>query len=225
MIVARVVLPRPGGPYRRTWSAASPLPRAAWSSTDRFALTSRWPMYSSSVRGRRVPSMTRSPSSSRSAERMRERSSAIGRESSTPATHFARMFDVARSPTTATRHSGLGCRACASPAAPNTACAPSIDLVRHEGEGPIALATPGRAQPAAGQVPRADHGHAQARAASSGRRSARTAATRSRPTRRPSRSAGSSGCSTARSRRSAACRCATTSRARASTRRPARCAT
>ena len=29
MIVASVVLPRPGGPYRRTWSAASPLPRAA----------------------------------------------------------------------------------------------------------------------------------------------------------------------------------------------------
>ena len=29
MIVASVVLPRPGGPYSRTWSAASPLPRAA----------------------------------------------------------------------------------------------------------------------------------------------------------------------------------------------------
>ena len=29
MIVASVVLPRPGGPYRRTWSAASSLPRAA----------------------------------------------------------------------------------------------------------------------------------------------------------------------------------------------------
>ena len=30
---------------------------------------------------------------------------------------------------------------CASPAAPNTASAPWIDLVRHEGEGPIALTT------------------------------------------------------------------------------------
>ena len=124
MIVARVVLPRPGGPYRRTWSAASPLPLAAWSSTDRLALTSRCPMYSSRVRGRRVPSMTTSPSSSRSAERMRERSSAIRPESSMARARFARMFDTCGSPTT---RLGIPARmrGCGSPDAPNTAFVPS----------------------------------------------------------------------------------------------------
>src|SRR3972149_3456834 len=67
MIVAGGVLPRPGGRYRRTWSAASSLALAAWSSTPRLALTSRWPMYSSSERGRREPSMATSAGASASA--------------------------------------------------------------------------------------------------------------------------------------------------------------
>src|SRR4051812_36539561 len=82
MIVASVVLPRPGGPYRRTWSAASPLPLAAWSRTARFDLTSRWPMYSPRVRGRSELSTTTS-ASWRSAARIREASS-IAAESTKP---------------------------------------------------------------------------------------------------------------------------------------------
>ena len=109
-------------------------------------MTSRWPMYSSSVRGRRVPSTTRSASSPRSADRMRERSSAIGAESSMPDDHFARLFYIVgsaapeRSPTTRlglrrydaamrlSRRSEYGLRAL-------------TDLVRHSDDGPIALAT------------------------------------------------------------------------------------
>ena len=82
MIVASVVLPRPGGPYSRTWSAASPLPFAAWSRTSRLALTSRWPMYSSSVRGRSDPSTATSPGSEAPAARRLRPSSVIGAESS-----------------------------------------------------------------------------------------------------------------------------------------------
>jgi len=90
-IVASVVLPRPGGPYRRMWSAASFLPRAAASSTDRLALTSRCPTYSSSVRGRRVVSTATSASSTRSAARTRDTSSVIGRIYHA-GPRFARMF-------------------------------------------------------------------------------------------------------------------------------------
>ncbi len=79
MIVASVVLPRPGGPYSRTWSAASPLPFAARSSTSRLAFTSRWPMYSSRVRGRREPSTTSSPRSPAPAARRLRASSVIAR--------------------------------------------------------------------------------------------------------------------------------------------------
>ena len=228
MIVASVVLPRPGGPYRRMWSAASPLPFAACRSTERLALTSRWPMYSSSVRGRRVPSTTRSPSSPGSADRMRERSSAIGRS-------LAQHTDVSHACSTrtdrasakyhyATRASGVGC--CDAPVPPLRIRPPRADRPRPPQRRRADRARHARrTQPPPGQVPRADHGHAQARRASSARRSAPTAATRSRPTRRRSRWAGSSGCWTAPWRRSPASRCATTSRAPARTRRPARCAT
>ena len=78
MIEASVVLPSPGGPYRRTWSAASPLAFAAVSRIERFALTSRCPMYSSRLRGRSELSTTTS-ASCRSAARMRETSSVIAR--------------------------------------------------------------------------------------------------------------------------------------------------
>src|SRR4051794_24559371 len=78
-MVASVVLPSPGGPYSRTWSAASPLALAAWRRTARLALTSRWPMYSSSVRGRREPSTASSPVSVAPAARRLRASSVIGR--------------------------------------------------------------------------------------------------------------------------------------------------
>ena len=163
MIVARVVLPRPGGPYRRTWSAASPLPRAAVSSTDRFALTSRWPMYSSSVRGRRVPSMMRSPSASGSADRMRERSSVTrGVYHATRRVSHGCSHRLGRKSHYRSRDSGVGCRDATVPplgVRPSRARRPRPA----RGRGPDPPRDPGRTQPPAGQVPRADHGHAQAR--------------------------------------------------------------
>ena len=65
---------------------------AAWSRTERLALTSAWPMYSPSVLGRSEPSMTGSVSSSRSADRMRLTSSTIARDGSTGSGAFVRMF-------------------------------------------------------------------------------------------------------------------------------------
>ena len=49
---ASVVLPRPGGPCRSTWSSGSPRILAAFMNTLRFSLTFCWPMYSLSVLGR-----------------------------------------------------------------------------------------------------------------------------------------------------------------------------
>ena len=46
MIVASVVLPRPGGPYNNTWSNASPLVFAASIYTFKFSLTLSCPIYS-----------------------------------------------------------------------------------------------------------------------------------------------------------------------------------
>ena len=53
---ARLVLPRPGGPTRRTWSSASPLPFAASSAIASCSFTRAWPTNSSSRRGRRLRS-------------------------------------------------------------------------------------------------------------------------------------------------------------------------
>ena len=55
-MLASVVLPRPGGPYSRTWSAASPRWRAASSRMARLSLTWVWPMYSARLWGRRLVS-------------------------------------------------------------------------------------------------------------------------------------------------------------------------
>src|SRR5262249_28435478 len=60
---ARVVLPSPGGPVKRTWSSGSPRPRAAARKTARFSRTFVWPMYSESVCGRSLGSTATSSSS------------------------------------------------------------------------------------------------------------------------------------------------------------------
>ena len=60
MMVESVVLPRPGGPYSSTWSRFSPRIRAASMYTRRFSLALSWPMYSSSVLGRRENSVSAS---------------------------------------------------------------------------------------------------------------------------------------------------------------------
>ena len=54
MMLASVVLPRPGGPEKRTWSSASFRLRAPWMKTWRLSLTCCWPTYSSHRVGRRV---------------------------------------------------------------------------------------------------------------------------------------------------------------------------
>ena len=41
MIIARVVLPRPGGPESSTWSGALPRPRAASSTNESWSRTTR----------------------------------------------------------------------------------------------------------------------------------------------------------------------------------------
>src|SRR4051812_29331687 len=51
-IWASVVLPRPGGPTKRTWSRASPRVFAASMKTCRFLRAARWPMNSDSTSGR-----------------------------------------------------------------------------------------------------------------------------------------------------------------------------
>src|SRR5215470_14824452 len=62
MMLASVVLPKPGGPVSSTWSSASRRLRAAFMYTRRFSLTWRWPMYSSIRVGRSVRSNWRSSS-------------------------------------------------------------------------------------------------------------------------------------------------------------------
>ena len=59
---ASVVLPSPGGPYRRTWSTGSSRFCAASMRIARFSLTRSWPANSSSRRGRTVDSSARSSS-------------------------------------------------------------------------------------------------------------------------------------------------------------------
>ena len=76
------------------------------------------------------------------------------------------------------------------------------DLVRHSERRPDRAGHAGGPQSAAGQVPRADHGDAQARRDRPDDARARTAGTRSPRIRRRSRWDGSSGCSTGRWRRS-----------------------
>ena len=60
MIIAIVVLPRPGGPDISTWSGVRPRATAASSISDSCSRTRSWPMSSSRVRGRRAASNARS---------------------------------------------------------------------------------------------------------------------------------------------------------------------
>src|ERR1043165_5737845 len=62
MMLASVVLPKPGGPVSSTWSNASRRLRAAFMYTRRFSLTWRCPMYSSIRVGRSFRSSCRSSS-------------------------------------------------------------------------------------------------------------------------------------------------------------------
>ena len=55
-IPARVVLPRPGGPWSSTWSSASPRLFAAWTNTRRFSRAACCPMNSSRLFGRSAAS-------------------------------------------------------------------------------------------------------------------------------------------------------------------------
>src|SRR5712671_5526237 len=63
MMVASVVLPRPGGPYSSTWSSDSPRDFAASIATERFSFTFPWPMNSCNRRGRSFNSKLASSSS------------------------------------------------------------------------------------------------------------------------------------------------------------------
>src|SRR5580700_3884445 len=76
MMVARVVLPSPGGPYSKTWSKASPRERVASMATARFSLTLAWAMNSARRCGRSFSSKEES-SSTGAAETMRSRSCGI----------------------------------------------------------------------------------------------------------------------------------------------------
>ncbi len=65
MIIASVVLPRPGGPDSRTWSGARSRARAASSTRDSCSRTRSWPMTSARLVGRSAASTARSsPSAS-----------------------------------------------------------------------------------------------------------------------------------------------------------------
>ncbi len=70
MMCASVVLPRPGGPNRRTWSSDSRRSRAARMKTRRLSTILSWPTYSVSRCGRSVAS-TCSSSGSGAGERTR----------------------------------------------------------------------------------------------------------------------------------------------------------
>src|ERR1700739_87911 len=84
MIVASVVLPSPGGPYKRTWSSASPRDLAASTATERFSFTFFCPMHSRRERGRSLSSYDAS-SSACTAETRRSLSlsSGLGSEADT----------------------------------------------------------------------------------------------------------------------------------------------
>src|SRR5919107_4353685 len=68
-IIARVVLPRPGGPEKRTWSALRPRMREACSTRDSCLRTRCWPTKSCRFLGRRAASIARSSGSSPPATR------------------------------------------------------------------------------------------------------------------------------------------------------------
>ena len=61
MICASEVLPSPGGPASRTWSSASPRPRAASSAIPSCSFTRSWPTNSASEPGRSERSISSSP--------------------------------------------------------------------------------------------------------------------------------------------------------------------
>src|SRR5512136_937539 len=61
MMYASVVFPRPGGPYRRTWSRTSFLCLAASIKMERLALIFSCPTYSTSLLGRKELSYPFSP--------------------------------------------------------------------------------------------------------------------------------------------------------------------
>ncbi|MNE79500.1 hypothetical protein D3C80_1759910 [compost metagenome] len=62
MILARVVLPSPGGPKISVWSRDSLRPRAAWMNKAICSRTTGWPMYSARRNGRIARSWTSSRS-------------------------------------------------------------------------------------------------------------------------------------------------------------------
>src|SRR6478609_3273947 len=68
-IMASVVLPRPGGPEKRTWSALRPRIRDAFSTRESCLRTRCWPTKSSRFLGRSAASMRRSSGSSPAATR------------------------------------------------------------------------------------------------------------------------------------------------------------
>src|SRR6056297_1736252 len=63
MMLARVVLPRPGGPKISVWSSGSPRPFAAARKISICSRTTRWPTYSARLRGRMARSITSSATS------------------------------------------------------------------------------------------------------------------------------------------------------------------
>src|SRR5471032_1119960 len=75
---ASVVLPRPGGTKRSTWSSASPRPRAAWMRISNWPRILSWPTYSASVAGRSERSICSSCTEEGLAEMRRSVSTAIG---------------------------------------------------------------------------------------------------------------------------------------------------
>src|SRR5690606_39152541 len=62
MIIASVVLPRPGGPAMSTWSGGRRRAAAASSTSESWSRTTRWPMNSARRRGRSAASTARSGS-------------------------------------------------------------------------------------------------------------------------------------------------------------------
>ena len=100
MTCARLVLPSPGGPARRTCSSASPRPRAASSAMESCSRRHSWPMNSSSVRGRSESSSSSSPSVSSTGETSR---AALMPPASGPGERVPRAAARDRSPRARTR--------------------------------------------------------------------------------------------------------------------------
>ena len=70
MIMARVVLPSPGGPESSTWSAVAFRCRAASRTSPSWERTRSWPMKSARLRGRSAPSAAMSSSSASPAQQL-----------------------------------------------------------------------------------------------------------------------------------------------------------